>query len=171
MVQGKTGKPVKKWWVAIAALVVLVSCKKEVSELPAPTETGAGTFGAKVNGAYWVPQGFGVVPTASILEVNYGPERSIILRARNFAASPTEKEFEIFLLNVTRPGDYLLNKATQAYPAQTANYAYYIERRLRPLNEWMTNAQYTGVVHITKADSVNRIGWRSATLNCNRGPL
>ncbi len=49
-------------------LCVLFSCKKDVAELPPATETGANTFGAKVNGELWVPQGFGSIPANNILE-------------------------------------------------------------------------------------------------------
>jgi hypothetical protein len=110
-----------------------------------------------VDGVLWAPKGFGIAPTAPILEARYGEGRSIVINARNFAKEPTETEFEIYLYNVTTPGTYLFNTTTAIYPNQHANYAYYVERKITPVNEWMTNTTYTGSVNITKADTVNRI--------------
>ena len=135
----------------------LVSCKKNVDELPPATETGANTFGAKVNGEFWVPQGFGIMPTAPILEARFTPGNNLFINARNFGSSSTETEFEIYLQGVNAPGTYLLNANTAKYPNQSANYAYYIKRRFTPKNEWMTTASYTGVVNITKVDIPNKI--------------
>ncbi len=140
----------------LIASLFLISCKKEVSELPPATETGANTFGCRVNGAFWVPAGFGVVPTASILEARY-MEKNIIINARNFASSPVETEFEIYIQNVIAPGTYTINQASAVYPNQTASYAYYVKRKFTPENEWITNTQFTGSVNITKRDTVNNI--------------
>jgi hypothetical protein len=138
--------------------VFLFSCKKNVDELPEPTQTGANTFGAKIDGAFWAPHGFGIVPTAPILEASYvkaGGHVRIV--ARNFGSSPTEKEMEIYLKDVTGPGTFLLNANTRKHPDQTGNYGYFIERRFMPKNEWITNPQSTGRVELTKFDTVNKI--------------
>jgi hypothetical protein len=142
---------------AITAFILFVSCKKTVSELPVPTQTGANTFGCKVDGQFWVPAGFGIAPTAPILEARYMPGWDVIINARNFSSSPTESEFEIHLKSVKTTGVYLLNSNTQKYPYQTANYGYYVSRKINPLNEWITNTQYTGQVEITKTDTLNNI--------------
>ncbi len=159
-----------------AAVLVLVSCKKEITELPEPTQTGANTFGAKVNGQLWIPQGFGIVPTAPLLEARYEPGRTVVINARNFARQPLETEFEIYLLHVTAPGTYQLNANTEKYPYPSGNYAYYVERKIHPINEWITNTQYTGRVEITKADTVNRIisgtfEFQAADMNGTSQPL
>lgn len=130
-------------------LVFLSACKKEVSELPVITQTGAQTFGAKVNGNFWVPKGAGIIGKP-MLEAFYSINRSVIINARNFASSPKESEFEIHLENVTKPGVYLLND-------NTGNSIYYVERRLTPTGEWKTNNQYGGQVIVTLTDTVNRI--------------
>ncbi len=147
----------KKTLIVLSSLLILVSCKKEVDELPAATQTGANTFGARVKCELWIPQGFGVVPTAPILEASYSGNNSIIIHARNFSSSPTETEIEIYLQNVTKPGTYLLNQTTAHFPNQSAGYAYYVERRFTPTNEWITNNQYTGKVEVTRLDTVNNI--------------
>ncbi|MDQ3683023.1 MAG: DUF6252 family protein [Bacteroidota bacterium] len=143
--------------IIISSLLILISCKKEVDELPAVTQTGANTFGARVKGELWIPQGFGVVPTAAILEARFSGNNSILINARNFSSSPTETEIDIYLQNATKPGTYLLNQTTAHFPNHNASYGYYVERRFTPTNEWITNNQYTGKVEITRLDTVNNI--------------
>jgi hypothetical protein len=131
-------------------MLLFASCKKEVTELPEATGTGANTFGASVNGKLWKPAGFGIVPTAQILEAHYEPGRAIMISARNFASSPKESEFTIRLAGVVKPGVYPLT-------GDSENWAYYVERKITPTGEWRTNGQYNGSVTITTTDTVNRI--------------
>jgi hypothetical protein len=146
----------KKLLLSFSVLLVLVSCKKEITELPPPTQTGANTFGAKVNGSLFVPQGFGSIPDDDILQVRRLPSKDVIINARNFASSPNEKEFELRIKGVTAPGVYPLN--TTVNPGSTlASYGYYVKRNVTPQNEWITSANYTGSVTITHLDTVNRI--------------
>lgn len=133
---------------------MLFSCKKETSELPPATQIGANTFGCRVDGEFWVPSGFGIVPTAPILEARFVAD-DLYINARNFSTSPTETEFEIFIKGVTATGDYLLNTTT-GYPGGSVSYGYYVHRRFTPDNEWITSAQYTGTVTITKIDTITR---------------
>ena len=144
--------------IAIAALAIFLfaACNKDVTELPPATQSGANTFGLKINGEMWVPKLFGPFPANDILEARFTSPTSIIINARNFASSPNETEFEINLENVTGPGTYLLNTNTPRQSA-TASYAYYVKRNLTPENEWMTTSAYTGSVTITKLDVVNNI--------------
>ncbi len=132
----------------------LVSCKKEVSELPPITQSGANTFGCKVDGALWVPAGFGIIPTAAQLEARIvGNELHI--NARNFASSPTESEFEIFIKDLSGTGNYILNTLPGSPVNQENNYAYYVHRKVNPDNEWVTTSPYTGTLTISKIDTVN----------------
>ncbi len=146
----------KKILVSLSILFLLVSCKKEVTELPPPTQTGANTFGAKVNGSLWVPAGFGAMPTNDILYAHFVPGRDLYIEARNFASSPNETEFRLFIKSVTEPGTYPFNTATPGYPDISASYAYYVKRNISPENEWITSDQFTGSITFTKIDTVNR---------------
>jgi hypothetical protein len=137
-------------------VVIAFSCKKNVSELPAPSQNGSNIFGCSIDGSLWVPAGFGIIPTAPTLEARYSGNRSIFINARNFSTSPTETEFEIHLENVTGTGTFLLNETTAQYPSHSASYAYYVKRKITPGNEWMTNTQYTGKVVVTALDSINK---------------
>ncbi len=144
----------------IASVLILGSCSKDVEDLPDPSNTGENTFGAKVNGKLWVPQGFGVVPTGPLLSASFTGNNSIIIIANDFSKQPNETEFEIYLKEVTSmgAGTYQLNQNTSRHPGgAVASYAYYVERRFQPLNEWITSAQQTGSVVITKWDPVTKI--------------
>ena len=145
-----------RWIPVMFMFFVLSACSKDVVELPPVTETGENTFGARLDGSFWTPAGFGIVPTAPVLEARFIDD-NIKINARNFSISPTETEFEIYLKNVTETGVYLLNKNVSIYPKQTESYAYHIKRKLRPIDQWVTNANFTGVVNITKVDRVNKI--------------
>jgi len=145
----------KKLLIVCSSLFLLAACKKEVDELPPATQTGANTFGAKVNGELWVPQGFGPIPASNILEARQ-PGHDLIINARNFASSPNETEFQIYIQNVTTTGIYPLN-SNVVHPSMDASYAYYVKRTMTPENEWVTSAAYSGTVTITRIDTVNRI--------------
>lgn len=139
-------------------LLSFEGCKKDVDELPPASQDGTNTFGAKLNGQLWVPQGFGVAPTASILEARFADGgSSVVINARNFGSSPTETEFEIYLKNISGTGSFLLNQTTDNYPGQSASYGYYIERRFTPKDEWITGTSYGGSVQVTKFDVANKI--------------
>ncbi len=131
------------------------SCKKEVSDLPAATQTGANTFGVKVNGEFWAPQGFGPIPANDILEAAM-LGNDIRINARNFASSPNETEFAIYIQNVLAPGTYILN-ANASHPSTSSSYGYFVKRRLTPISEWITSSSKTGTVNITKIDRTARI--------------
>jgi hypothetical protein len=145
----------KKILIGCVSIVLLASCKKEVTELPAATQTGSNTFGAKVNGVFWKPQGFGPFPANDILEARMSGH-DITINARNFASSPNETEFQLTIYNVTAPGTYLFNSDV-THPNGAASYGYYVKRNITPQNEWLTSSTYTGSVTITRIDDVNMI--------------
>jgi hypothetical protein len=140
----------KKLIAFTAVLLALTSCKKNISELPPASGTGADKFGASVNGSLWAPQKFGIMPSAQILQARYEPNNTVVINARNFASSPKESEFELRLTNITGPGVYALGN-------DGGSYGYYVERKITPTGEWRTNSQYTGNVTITVDDRTNRI--------------
>lgn len=147
----------KVGWLLFTVLFSILSCKKVVDELPAPSQNGSNIFGCSIDSNLWVPARFGIIPSAPILEARGGGNHSIFINARNFSTSPTETEFEIHLNNFTGTGTYLLNENTAKYPSQTASYGYYVRRNMTPENEWITNSQYTGHVEVTAYDSAKKI--------------
>jgi len=142
---------------ACIVTILLISCKKSVSELPPATETGANTFGAKVDGNFWVPSGFGPINANSVLRAHFAIDNGLYIEAKNLASSPKESEFLIFIKGVDAPGTYLLNMHSAGYPNQSVSYAYYVKRNITPENEWRTSDQYTGSVTVTKLDKVSKI--------------
>jgi hypothetical protein len=139
-------------WALLLAAITTVSCKKQIDELPEETGTGANTFGAKINGELWGPLKFGVAATTPILEAHFAGNNSFRVVARNFGSSPKESEMEIYLHNITEAGTYTLNQTTAIFPRASASYAYYVERKFHPTNEWITTLQYTGMVTLTRLD-------------------
>jgi hypothetical protein len=139
----------------LSFVIFLFSCSKS-KDLPDPTETGANKFGAKVNGEIWEARGFGPFPANDVLETIRYAGGDILIKARNFVNSPTEKEFVVFVKGVNTPGTYQLNTDV-SHPSFAASYAYYVVRRFTPENEWITSSTSTGTVTFTKVDTVNRI--------------
>src|SRR5215212_3878476 len=113
--------PMKSILYGLVAVVMIAfsSCKKEITELPPPTQTGANTFGAKVDDKLWGPASFGAISGAPILEAWYRGT-DVVINARNFSSSPKETEFEIYIKNLDGPGVYPLNTNTQIYPNEAA---------------------------------------------------
>ncbi|MDB5251714.1 MAG: hypothetical protein JWP27_883 [Flaviaesturariibacter sp.] len=146
----------KNLFILFAAVLTLASCSKDVKELAAPTETGANTFGASIDGKLWAPQGFGIAPTAPLVEASFTGASGYLINARNFGSSPTETEFEIYLANVTGPGTYQLNQDA-GYERRGISYGFYTERRGMPKHQWITSSSATGTVVITKLDLANHI--------------
>jgi hypothetical protein len=145
----------KKILISCFSIALLASCRKEITKLPEATQTGSNTFGAKVNGIFWKPQGFGPFPANDILEATMSGH-DITINARNFASSPNETEFQLTIFNVTAPGVYLFNKDV-THPNGAFSYGYYVKRNFTPKNEWLTSSTYTGTVTITRIDEVNMI--------------
>lgn len=147
----------KNLFLLLGAAILVIGCSKSPDDLPAISETGENTFGAKVNGELWTPRNFGIVPTGPILMARYTGYNSILINARDFSKQPNETEFEIYLRDVKGPGVYPLNQVTSLHPEASVSYGYYVERRFHPLNEWITNATHTGTVTITKYDAATKI--------------
>jgi hypothetical protein len=143
----------KRLSILCLAVLFFASCKKTITELPPATQTGANTFGAKVDGALWVPQGFGPIPDNTILKALL-VQGDLEITAKNFSHSPNETEFYIFIKNVTGEGTYPLN-TTMNHPGTGASYGYYVKRNINPQDEWITSSTQTGAVIITKLDTIN----------------
>ncbi|MGQ0740160.1 MAG: DUF6252 family protein [Bacteroidota bacterium] len=141
--------------IATLSLAVFISCKKEVKELPPATQTGANTFGLKLNGEMWVPQGFAGIPDSDLLKARL-LGNVLIITAQNFSSSPTETEFEMKVFGAAGAGTYLFSSNT-SYPNGPNNYGYHVKRKLNPLDEWITSAAQTGSVNITRLDTAARI--------------
>ena len=134
------------------AVLSLTSCTKEITSLPEQTQTGTNTFGAKIDGSLWGPMKFGIAQTAPILEARFADNNSVFIIARNLASSPNETEMEIYLQNIQKTGTIHLNQNTYAFPSHSGSYAFFIKRKLMPIEEWITSSQLGGWVNISKID-------------------
>lgn len=158
MLKRRKSNSMKKFvFVAAIALAAFSSCKKEIRNLPELTQSGAGTFGAKVNGDNWGPLKAGILPTAPILEARFGADNSVFINARNFSRTPIETEMEIYLKNIKGTGTYELNQNTGAYPSNSASYAYFLKRNVHLEDEWITSSAATGQVVVIRYDASSRI--------------
>ncbi|MGZ3950363.1 MAG: DUF6252 family protein [Flavisolibacter sp.] len=160
----------KNTFVVLASLLLLFGCKKSIDTLPVATQTGANTFGLKLNGQFWVPQSFAGI-NAPILNAQLSGSNlnDLIITAQNFASEPTESQFNLYVKDISGPGIYQLNQTTNIYPGASSSYAYYVKRKINPINEWMTTAKHTGTVTITKWDKTN--GIVSGTFEFSGGSL
>lgn len=148
----------KSAFIFLTSLLFFSACKKSVNELPEATQSGSNTFGLKLNGKLWVPQKFAGINAPVLKAQLYGANSTdLLITAQNFASEPLESQFNLYIKNITGPGIYPLHQNTDIYLNAAANYAYYVRRKINPLNEWITNAQDTGIVTITKWDLTNNI--------------
>lgn len=145
----------KKAFIISLLFLSFLSCKKEVTELPPATQTGANTFGLKLNGEMWIPRGFAGLPDNDKLIARL-LGNVLIVTAQDLSSSPTETEFELRIFGVTGTGTYSLNTNT-SYPSGPTNYGYHVKRRFNPLDEWITSATQTGSVSITRLDTTAHI--------------
>lgn len=141
-------------------LLLFAACKKdELKLLPDATQTGADTMGAIVNGKAWVANGGTGFNPPDPVEGGYQGTYSYDETRNNVFIRAYRKDktgFQIYLRNVSQPGEYPLNTTTNLIGGelrQPQNYgAYYIPGKL-----YMTTSRYTGKVIITRADTVNKI--------------
>jgi hypothetical protein len=159
----------KNIFVILASLTILSGCKKSIDALPDATQTGANTFGLNLNGQFWVPQSFAGI-NAPILHAQLSGSNldEIVITAQNFASEPTESQFTLYVKNITGPGTYPLNQNTDI-SSNSSSFGYYVKRKINPVNEWITNADHTGSVTITKWDKTN--GIVSGTFEFNAASL
>ena len=142
---------------AFVLLLVLFSCKKN-DPLPAATQNGANTFGCKVNGKAWIPDGVGGF--ARIKAISGGYVGTSISPTPNSVFISTYRsdrtKIDLHIQGVNKTGVYELNKSTNILYAELRplNYGAYFPD---PGKAFATNNKYTGTVNITRADTVNRI--------------
>ena len=143
--------------------LLLTTCSKEQEEtLPPATQVGANTFGCKVNGKIWIPNGGpgfgGPKPIEDgfeslILIDNSGmPYRKKVI---NLTASRKSGEVINFVVNNPAPGHYLINQTTPVRPFTTKpkDYGAFANGQ----GWFITNENNTGEIHITKADTISGI--------------
>jgi hypothetical protein len=173
----KSKTSMKNIWLLISSLLIFAGCKKSVDSLPEATQSGANTFGLKLDGQLWVPQKFAGINAPTLhAELTGSNQNDFVFTAQNFASEPTETEFQLYIKNITGTGTYQLNQNTDIQPNAAGSYAYYVKRKINPLNEWITSSQNTGTVTITKWDLPNMIvsgtfEFRAGSMDSSAAPI
>lgn len=142
------------WLGWIICFLLVLGCKKD--NLPKPTQSGAKTFGCKINGKSWVPNGIPGIPTIDPVNGGYyaTPRYSVQIRAYKKRGGD-DGAISIYLNNVTHPGSYSLQFDTGYYPQalRAENHATYTS----PEGVFGTTAKIGGTVIISRADTTAKI--------------
>ena len=139
--------------------LLLSSCKKhEDNELPPATQTGANTFGCKINGVNWVANGSNDSFYPQALKGGI----CIIDTSSNGLGQEYKKRLSIYSFNLNRSsfnlvigcepfvGTYLLNQTTRPEPAEVQYKSY---GAFSGMGGWfMTDSTNLGSILITKWD-------------------
>jgi hypothetical protein len=138
----------------LAALLLLATCTKP-DPLPPVTEVGAQTFGCRIDGQPYVPDGGGgwfnksEPVNVAYMDLKSGRFLEIMTSARD------GRSVYLFVKNATQPGMYLLDKDAMPHTIDmnTPGYAMWIT----PGTGYITNAAYTGWLNLTRCDTVRGI--------------
>jgi len=142
----------------LCLIFCMASCKKEDSSpfptpLPAATQVGANTFGCRINGKTWIPDGGGGFSGIKPIEGGY------LYTKKNIYINTYRRDktkIEIYLPNTVQTGTYELNNNTGLVDVDLnpKRYAFYKDA---DDNYYITNSQYTGQITITQNDTVRGI--------------
>ena len=135
--------------------LLLFSCEEK---LPKPTQEGSNTFGCKVDGKTWIPNGgSGFMPAKPInggffrIDPNNPSKIGVYITTYN-------KEGEMLQIFLTQSvvGEYNINQNTQIYPNNiyAKNHAYFLDKN--KIN-YVTSSINTGTVEIIKSDTLTGI--------------
>ncbi len=146
------------YWLFAGVALLLGSCKKE-DPLPAATRNGANTFGCKINGKTWIPDGGGGFSGIKAVEggIGHSPVNPSVynILIRTYRSDKTK--IDLYLYNVKGPGIYSLNSEVIIWPGQTEpkkNYGAYYPN---PSEAYVTNPDYNGTITLTRADTTNLV--------------
>jgi hypothetical protein len=136
------------------ACVLLSGCDEK---LPEPTQTGAYTFGCKVNEKNWIAdgrKGF-MAPKAmegGIYSVGYGSNQKLVIDIRAYKSN---REIVEFYVASDKPGTYKLDNDTKkpaSAPLDPGSYGGFSSAEADLSPEYVTSSKHTGEITITKVD-------------------
>ena len=149
-------------YLALFALLLTTCSKEQVETLPPATQVGANTFGCKVNGKNWIPNGGpgfgGPKPieggfVVRIISGNAGnPQERVVI---NVNAYKKNGEIINLYINKRQTGYYQFNSITAILPYSNypPNYGAFANSQ----GWFITNDKSTGEINITRCDTVNAI--------------
>jgi len=152
----------------ISIIIILItalsnSCTKNIGDkLPPLTFEGKNTFGCKIDGIPWVPQGrynwaFIEYPTSGGYYAEYNSPLVHVWIKTNDPGGYIDlyiKNYDSY--NYLKPGKYLLNKNTSSRPFGYGIYHSYGACWFNG-KEYITDSLHTGWIELLKSDSVNKI--------------
>jgi hypothetical protein len=136
----------KKVFLIVFVLLTLLSCNKD--KLPKATQTGANTFGCKVNGKIYLPKNSSALFASDPIHVDNSPTLGFIISgSQNNGTNQLSYTVQIQAPYITSTGTYDL----KTYP--------YGEYSLdnSPHQFFKTNQSYSGQLTITRCDNGNKI--------------
>ena len=144
------------WLAVIVTGMLLSSCNSD--PLPAPTQTGNNTFGCKINGTPWIPNGSGGFMPTKPIEGGFLSLGSAINYKRTIYIWATSKDkTQVFLfLEEAKTGVFDLNLDTGTRPGALTPRSYGLYRSPDGV-DYVTSSAHTGKVTITRVDTATNI--------------
>ena len=98
--------------IIFAACTLFTSCKKDHEDtLPPATQTGAGTFGCKINGKVYVPKGSSGTGTPNPriqYDFNLNGQPYLVIDTKRYNGSNVDGSVEIYFSHVTQTGQFTI---------------------------------------------------------------
>ena len=139
------------WLAVIVTGMLLSSCNSD--PLPTPTRTGNNTFGCRINGNPWIPDGSGGFMPIKPIEGGFYLQPGLNdKRVIEIAARSTDKTQVVLFVEEAKIGVYDLNMDTPTRGALTPR-SYGLYRSPAGV-DFVTSSTHTGKVTITRADTV-----------------
>ncbi|TYZ06144.1 hypothetical protein FY528_19140 [Hymenobacter lutimineralis] len=145
----------------------LGACKKDDSagpQLPEPTQTGANTMGAKVDGQNWRAGNsvmFGPKPlTASVFEYAGAREFSVsgIFSTNDEKIPLSGTSIKLVISDLKAAGTYdLIQEGQPTQGTGSPSYGMFVESSYTPDKWYVTNPAYIGKVVVTRLDTIQHI--------------
>ncbi len=151
---------------SVVVLLLFSTCQKD--KLPPETQEGANTFGCKINGKSWVPNGgpglMGAKPISGGFVAIYDDQHKLSTSIE-IKTNSKNGETVSFYVSDYRVGNYTLNENTSIRPFSFTpkNYGVYIFMG----EQFITNSKATGVVNITHADTLTSIISGTFSFRCS----
>ena len=139
-------------FIMLLAFTSCSSCKKD-SILPSATQSGANTFGCKVNGEIWIPDGRGGINGVKAIDnvfTGVGSDPKVYLWLTTYKSDGST--LHLYLKDPYNVGTYYLNKNTGIRPniIFPDDYGFFSKGRY-----YITDSLHLGKITIIKSDIYN----------------
>src|SRR5688572_23134744 len=154
----------------LLTMIISIGCLKDLfdEKLPEATKTGANTFGCKVNGKSWIPDGshglFVSIPALSASIYTSQGRKFLYISARKDPSilnkeeedSYDDMDFDVIL--PANPGEVIINETcTNCGLACPYSSLRFFVKGLTNGACYMTSSIHTGKIQFTRIDTLNRI--------------